>query len=165
MYVRNAPLIIPANIVKKHHARIHFWSVIPRRKLVLVIEYQLKCYNSVFFLPFLLNWSHPILFKRERHHSAWTKVWFKLRYLASCGIKNNLLFPHILYIHLEFKLLRCIVFNDTVLASWHCVKSVQIRSYFWSVFSRIRTEYGEIRSVNETKYSKMDQVKFVEDSL
>ena len=25
----------------------------------------------------------------------------------------------------------------------HCVKSVQIRSYFWSVFSRIRTEYGE----------------------
>ena len=26
----------------------------------------------------------------------------------------------------------------------HCAKSVQIRSYFWSVFSRIRTEYGEI---------------------
>ena len=27
---------------------------------------------------------------------------------------------------------------------FHCVKSVQIRSFFWSVFSRIRTEYGEI---------------------
>ena len=27
-----------------------------------------------------------------------------------------------------------------------CVKSVKIRSFFWSVFSRIRTEYGEIRS-------------------
>ena len=26
----------------------------------------------------------------------------------------------------------------------HCVKSVQIRSFFWSVFSRIRTEYGAI---------------------
>ena len=26
----------------------------------------------------------------------------------------------------------------------HCVKSIQIRSFFWSVFSRIRTEYGEI---------------------
>ena len=24
------------------------------------------------------------------------------------------------------------------------VKSVQIQNYFWSVFSRIRTEYGEI---------------------
>ena len=25
---------------------------------------------------------------------------------------------------------------------WHCLKSVQIRSFFWSVFSCIRTEYG-----------------------
>ena len=30
----------------------------------------------------------------------------------------------------------------------HCVKSVQIRSFFWSVFSRIRTEYGETRSIS-----------------
>ena len=29
-----------------------------------------------------------------------------------------------------------------------CVKSVQIRSYFWSVFSRLRTEYREIRSIS-----------------
>ena len=26
----------------------------------------------------------------------------------------------------------------------HCVKSVQIRRFFWSVFSQIRTEYKEI---------------------
>ena len=26
----------------------------------------------------------------------------------------------------------------------HCVKSVQIRSYFWSVFSCIRIEYGDL---------------------
>ena len=30
----------------------------------------------------------------------------------------------------------------------HCVKTVQIRSIFWSVFSRIRTKYGEIRSIS-----------------
>ena len=29
----------------------------------------------------------------------------------------------------------------------HCVKSVQIRSHFWSVFSRIQTEYGKILSL------------------
>ena len=29
----------------------------------------------------------------------------------------------------------------------HCMESVQIGSFFWSVFSRIRTEYGEIRSM------------------
>ena len=31
---------------------------------------------------------------------------------------------------------------------WHCVKSVQIRSFFWSVFSRILTEYGEILRIS-----------------
>ena len=28
----------------------------------------------------------------------------------------------------------------------HCVESVQMRSFFWSAFFLIRTEYGEIRS-------------------
>ena len=28
----------------------------------------------------------------------------------------------------------------------HCVKSSQIRSFFWSVFSRICTEYGKMRT-------------------
>ena len=32
--------------------------------------------------------------------------------------------------------------------SCHCMKSVQIRCIFWFVFSRIRTEYGEIRSIS-----------------
>ena len=27
---------------------------------------------------------------------------------------------------------------------YHCLKCVQIQSFFWSVFSRIRTKYGEI---------------------
>ena len=30
----------------------------------------------------------------------------------------------------------------------HCVKSVEIRGFFWSLFSRIRTEYGEIQSIS-----------------
>ena len=36
-------------------------------------------------------------------------------------------------------------FSVTVLVEnwlWHCVKSVQIRRFFWFVFSHIRTEYG-----------------------
>ena len=28
----------------------------------------------------------------------------------------------------------------------HCVKKVQIRSFFWSLFSCIRTKYGDLRS-------------------
>ena len=34
---------------------------------------------------------------------------------------------------------------------FHCVKSVHIRSFFWPVFSRIRTEYGEIRENTDQK--------------
>ena len=37
--------------------------------------------------------------------------------------------------------------------SYQCLKSVQIRSNFWSVFSHIRTEYGEIRS--QPEYGKI----------
>ena len=30
----------------------------------------------------------------------------------------------------------------------HCMKSVHIRSFFWFIFSRIRTEYGEILRIS-----------------
>ena len=33
-----------------------------------------------------------------------------------------------------------------IIQSIHCVKSVQIRSFFWSVFSRIQPECGKIRT-------------------
>ena len=38
----------------------------------------------------------------------------------------------------------------------HCVESVQIRYVFWSVFSRIRTEYGDLlrKSCIQSKYGK-----------
>ena len=47
---------------------------------------------------------------------------------------------------------RCLVSWLTVMkyrcsyAVFHCVKSAQIRSFFCSVFSCIRTEYGDLRS-------------------
>ena len=36
----------------------------------------------------------------------------------------------------------------------HCAKSVQIRSFFWSVFSRIWTEYGDLLLI-QSKYVQM----------
>ena len=45
-----------------------------------------------------------------------------------------------------FKKIRIFLFTNTRQAIFcrgvHCVKSVQIRNFFWSVFSRIRTECG-----------------------
>ena len=37
-----------------------------------------------------------------------------------------------------------VTFFIKIISTIHCLESVQIRSYFWSVFSRIRTEYREI---------------------
>ena len=34
--------------------------------------------------------------------------------------------------------------DQSCMLTIHCLKSVQMRSFFWSVFSHIRTEYGEI---------------------
>ena len=42
--------------------------------------------------------------------------------------------------------------NDSAYFLFHCVKSVQIRSFFWSVFSCIRAEYGDLRSVLLTDF-------------
>ena len=30
----------------------------------------------------------------------------------------------------------------------HCVKSIQVRSFFWSIFSRMRTKYGDILRIS-----------------
>ena len=51
--------------------------------------------------------------------------------------------------------------DNELLAGFHCMKSVQIRSFFWSVFSRIRTEYGEIRSISpySVEYRKCEPEK------
>ena len=44
------------------------------------------------------------------------------------------------------QLLKCIVYVSASQQKryGYCLKSVQIRSFFWSVFSRIRTEYGDL---------------------
>ena len=40
-----------------------------------------------------------------------------------------------------------VTFFIQIISTIHCLKSVQIRSYFWSIFSRIRTEYREILGI------------------
>ena len=61
-------------------------------------------------------------------------------YLQFCIWNDELVFlivPHVI---------TWLLLGDIYPPPGHCVKSVQIRSFFWFVFSRIRTEYGEIRS-------------------
>ena len=47
----------------------------------------------------------------------------------------------------------------------HYVESVQIRSFFWSVFSRIRTEYGKIRTRKNSVFGHFSRSDNKEDNL
>ena len=42
---------------------------------------------------------------------------------------------------------KCILETDNI-KHIHCVKSVQAGSFFWSIFSCIQTEYGEILRIS-----------------
>ena len=60
--------------------------------------------------------------------------------LARNGLITLLLNNQVTKVYLAFSM----IFKPslTILHNCHCVKSVQIRSNVWSVFSRIRIEYG-----------------------
>ena len=47
----------------------------------------------------------------------------------------------------------------------HCVKSVQIWSFVWSAFSRIRTEYGEIKKRLQYSCFPVKSTKFLRTSF
>ena len=47
----------------------------------------------------------------------------------------------------------------------HCVKCVQIRTFFWSVYSRIPTEYGEIRSIYRDIQSEYGKIQTRKNSV
>ena len=63
----------------------------------------------------------------------------------------------------KYKLcLYALMSNILLIIPIHCVKSVQIRSYFWFVFSCIRTEYRKIRTRNNSvlgRFSRNDSDK------
>ena len=45
--------------------------------------------------------------------------------------------------------------KNNLKTKWHCVKSVQIRSYFWSVLYSIRTEYWKMRTSNNSIFANI----------
>ena len=48
--------------------------------------------------------------------------------------------------------------ENAVTTTKHCVTSVEIRSYFWSVFFSIRTEYGDLLCKSSVRIQEnMDQ--------
>ena len=79
-------------------------------------------------------------------HSSWVLIWIYCIWVVLIEITGIVMCcdrPRALASNakpIEFPILT--IGFDICPDTLHCVKSVQIRSFFWSVFSRIRTEYG-----------------------
>ena len=84
-----------------------------------------------------------------------------LEYFTQCfaGVKRKIYFTSVslkVFINIYFRSShwRCSIKTASFK---HCVKSAQIRSYFWSVFCSNRTKYGDLR--NKSSYSVQIQEK------
>ena len=84
-----------------------------------LLIWQISCnikYAVISLLMFSISWSR--LFNKQRHIA-----FSRLKPLFTVDLDAD----------------KCLLKRF-----FHCLKSVQIQSFFWSVFSRILTEYGEI---------------------
>ena len=82
-----------------------------------------------------MNWSNQR--KNDTHHGEISPRWFISSRLP-VGANNLPVFEN-------FSDAPCQNSLSQIFRNSHCVKSVQKRSYLWSVFSRIGTQYGEIQ--------------------
>ena len=108
--------------------------------LVKWLSLREKCPKTEFFLVriFLyLDWIQENTDQKKLR--IWTFFTQCIHYSSSTYLINMSIF--LLWFCLTF-LFCCYL---------HCVKSVQIQSYFWSVFSCIRTKYGEL--LRKSSYS------------
>ena len=74
-------------------------------------------------------------------------LWSRLDYedILYDQVLNNIFHDRLESIHFY----ACLAITGAIRGTHiHCVKSVQLRSFFWSVFSCIRTEYGEILRIS-----------------
>ena len=89
---------------------------------------SLSTRSSLLIWQILCNIKHAVI---SLLIFSWSRWFNKQRHLALCRLKP------LFTVDLD---------ADKFLLKqfFHCVKSAQIRSFFWSVFSRIWTEYGDI---------------------
>ena len=91
--------------------------------------------KSYLFLRYFKSYS-----EFSKHTDNKTDAHFKI-YYVSAG-------KQIITIHILSNISKSEDHQTIKFVQLHCVKIVQISSFFWSVFSRIRTGYGQIRSIS-----------------
>ena len=127
---------------------IKFTTVVWRKSYIFSVSIQLY---------FILFFSATITYNSKRFRNLVFKFFLQIRsnftgllhnicshFFFHLRITRNVLVWYPLYIKFKFVAGNfCKIFHQ----SWYHCGSVQLRSFFWIVFSRISTEYGEIRSI------------------
>ena len=115
---------------------------------------RIRSFSCPYFLASGLNTVDSTLpYSTGRQYSSVLKTVFSPN-ARKCGPENSK-YGHVLrcahchenYVYFGKKMEILLRYSTPISNShpiWHCVKSVQIRSYFWSVFSCIRIEYGDL---------------------
>ena len=123
---------------------MHVFDIILHLIWYTLYSLLVTCYFSLaycYFFPtscyFLLVTRYSLLFTRYSLPFILTRYFFTHYLLLKWRHLKMLVVAVISWIFLKLYHLK-----------YHCVKCVQMRSFFLSVFSRIRTEYGEIRSIS-----------------
>ena len=105
-------------------------------------NWSMKIFQSLYCWHWISNFHLDKRFFLKVHYIEFIWEYFGKRHFS---------FANLIFWMPSFLDHRCLKMNfyyNIALNLLQCVKSVQIRSFFWSVFSRIRTEYGEILRVS-----------------
>ena len=118
-------------------------------------------------VPFYWNSSHRICLKivKMEVNGKYFPMYFTIFFKIGITPLDNCFCPYPIKIHL-WKPFHLTQIKSRTQKSWskivygfcefryafphnnHCVKSVKMRSFFWSVFSRILTKYGKIQNIS-----------------
>ena len=106
------------------------------------------CYLYHFYLSMARN--HSIFFFRANHYKNLFNKIYSLIQKKFLGVNGSCQCNNTMHTYNNF------TNTFTPKGKSHCMKSVQIRSYFWSGFSCILTEYGKMLSLRiQSEYRKI----------
>ena len=148
------------------------WTIVRKSSILdvaAVLNLPLE-WNQLFFFTLLSkndhSWSFPTYAARKNVKVGSISVMMKVQYktttcknlIPSFQTETNLIWVA--------KQLHEVYFNGSHVRrsqnTDYCVKSIQIRRFFWSVFSRIRTEYGKIRTRKNSVYGHFSRSGYAE---
>ena len=110
---------------------------------------SIQCYNFIDFFPGFYR-DYKLIFMWQLKIVSYFNIYqnsvsYLFRFLTTPYQFQN--FSHRLFLlHLLFYTQILVWTKFIMLNNLNCVKSVQIWIFFWSVFSRTQTEYGDLRS-------------------